>query len=153
MIWFLLCGVAHAQHPIGKMPVVTKSAVSSQKPLIVPGLQELLQEIVPVQPCQNETAPKKLSSKNDLKPKLPTGDVISPKGPLMQETQLKKDWQDLSMLKAIQYLRLLMKLMYESFRLRIITSPPTAPYLWLLSNTLHSSTVASGSSLVSESHT
>lgn len=29
----------------------------------------------------------------------------------MQETQLKKDWQDLSMLKAIQYLRLLMKLM------------------------------------------
>lgn len=71
----------------------------------------------------------------------------------MQDTQLKKDWQDLSMLKAIQYLRLLMKLMYESFRLRIITSPPTAPYLGLLSSTLHSSTVARGSSLVSESHT
>lgn len=66
---------------------------------------------------------------------------------------MKKDWQDLSMLKAIQYLRLLMKLMYESLRLRIITSPPTAPYLGLLSSTLHSSTVASGSSLVSESHT
>lgn len=81
------------------------------------------------------------------------GDVISPKGPLMQETQLKKDWQDLSMLKAIQYLRLLMKLMYESFRLRIITSPPTAPYLGLLSNTLYSSIVACWSSLVSESHT
>lgn len=29
--------------------------------------------------------------------------VISlPRGPLMQETQLKKDWQDLSMLNAIQ---------------------------------------------------
>lgn len=25
-----------------------------------------------------------------------------PKGPLMQETQSKKDWQDLSMLNAIQ---------------------------------------------------
>lgn len=71
----------------------------------------------------------------------------------MQDTQLKKDWQDLSMLKAIQYLRLLMKLIYDSFRLRIITSPPTAPYLGLLSNTLHSSTVARGSNLVSESHT
>ncbi|TNN68293.1 hypothetical protein EYF80_021476 [Liparis tanakae] len=68
-------------------------------------------------------------------------------GPLMQDTQSKKDWQDLSMLKAIQYLRLLMKLMKESFRLRIITSPPTAPYLSSLSNTLHSSTVAIESSL------
>lgn len=71
----------------------------------------------------------------------------------MQETQLKNDWQDRSTLKAIQYLRLLMKLMYESLRFRIITSPPTAPYLGLLSNTLHSSTVAIGSSFVSESHT
>lgn len=71
----------------------------------------------------------------------------------MQDTQLKKDWQDLSMLKAIQYLRLLMKLMYDSLWLRIITSPPTAPYLGLLSSTLHNSTVARGSSFVSESHT
>lgn len=71
----------------------------------------------------------------------------------MQDTQLKNDWQDRSTLKAIQYLRLLIKLMYESFRLRIITSPPTAPYLGLLSSTLHSSKVANGSNLVSESHT
>lgn len=55
MIGYLLCGVAHAQHPVGKMPVVTESAVSSQKLLIVPGLQELLQDIVPVQTCHNDT--------------------------------------------------------------------------------------------------
>ena len=37
--------------------------------------------------------------------------ISLPRGPLMQDTQLKKDWQALSMLKAIQYLRLLIKLM------------------------------------------
>lgn len=52
---FLLCGVAHAQHPVGKVPVVTEGAVSSQELLIVPGLEKLLQEIVSVQTCQNET--------------------------------------------------------------------------------------------------
>lgn len=55
MTGFLLCGVAHAQHPVGEMPVVTESAVSSQKHLIVPGLQELLQDVVPVQTCRNDT--------------------------------------------------------------------------------------------------
>lgn len=69
MIGFLLCGVAHAQHPVGKMPVVTESAVTSQKLLIVPGLQELLQEIVPVQTCHKETKrhQKELSTTTDLK--------------------------------------------------------------------------------------
>lgn len=46
---FLLCSIAHAQHSVGKMSVVTKCAVTSQKHLIVPGLQKLLEEIVPIQ--------------------------------------------------------------------------------------------------------
>lgn len=45
----LLCGITHAQHTVGKMSVVTKRAVSSQKLLIVPGLQKLLKDIIPVQ--------------------------------------------------------------------------------------------------------
>lgn len=49
LISVLLCGIAHAQHSVGKMPVITKCAVTSQKLLIVPGLQKLLEEIIPVQ--------------------------------------------------------------------------------------------------------
>lgn len=35
---FLLCGITHAQHTVGKMSVITKGAVCSQKLLVVPGL-------------------------------------------------------------------------------------------------------------------
>ena len=46
---FLLGGIAHAQHSVREMSVVTECAVSSQKLLIVPRLQKLLEEVVPVQ--------------------------------------------------------------------------------------------------------
>lgn len=52
---FILSGVAHAQHPVCEMSVVTKGAMSSQKLLIVPGLQKLLEEIVPVQAFVEQT--------------------------------------------------------------------------------------------------
>lgn len=45
----LLCGITHAQYTVGEMSVITKCAVSSQKPLIVPRLQKLLEQIIPVQ--------------------------------------------------------------------------------------------------------
>lgn len=109
------------------MSVVAKCAVTSQKLLIVPGLQKLLEEIVPVQTLMEKVQQLvTLICNSALKLWLPLLDMCndyfdqhhrgkdvfsSPKGPLMQDTQLKKDWQDLSMLKAIQYLRLLMKLM------------------------------------------
>lgn len=44
----ILCGIAHAQHTVGEMPVVTKCAMGSQKHLIVPRLQKLLKDIIPV---------------------------------------------------------------------------------------------------------
>ena len=50
----LLGSIAHAQHSVGKMSVIAKCAVSSQKLLIVPRLQKLLEEIVPVQTFMEE---------------------------------------------------------------------------------------------------
>lgn len=47
----LLGSIAHAEHAVGEVSVIPKSAVSAQELLVVPGLQELLQEIVPVQAC------------------------------------------------------------------------------------------------------
>lgn len=44
----LLGGIAHAQHAVGEVPVIPKSAVGAQELLVVPGLEELLQEVVPV---------------------------------------------------------------------------------------------------------
>lgn len=44
----LLCGITHAQHTVGEMSVITKCAVSPQKLLIVPRLQKLLEQIIPV---------------------------------------------------------------------------------------------------------
>lgn len=46
---FLLCSIAHAQHSVGKMSVVAKCAVRSQKRLVVPGLEKLLEQIISVQ--------------------------------------------------------------------------------------------------------
>lgn len=45
----LLGSVAHAEHAVGEVPVIPESAVGAQELLVVPGFQELLQEIVPVQ--------------------------------------------------------------------------------------------------------
>lgn len=49
MRWYVLCGVAHAQHAVGEMSVIPKCAVSSQKLLIVPRLKKLLEDVVPVE--------------------------------------------------------------------------------------------------------
>lgn len=49
MLRSLLCGITHAQHTVGEVSVITKCAVSPQKLLIVPRLQKLLQQIIPVQ--------------------------------------------------------------------------------------------------------
>lgn len=107
----LLCCVAHAQHSVGEVPVVPKCTVRSQELLIVPGLQKLLEEVIPVQTWSNRNHNKHhdVCLAHEIITKKKTH-IYSPKGPLMQDTQLKKDWQDLSMLNAIQYLRLLMKL-------------------------------------------
>lgn len=45
----LLGGIAHAEHPVSKVPVIPKGTVGTQKLLVVPGLKELLQEVVSVQ--------------------------------------------------------------------------------------------------------
>lgn len=79
-ISFLLCGIAHAQHTVGKMSVVTECAVSSQKLLIVPGLQKLLEEIIPVQTFIEQfktpqTQKQMLVTMSALKPNLPLLDM------------------------------------------------------------------------------
>lgn len=45
----LLGGIAHAEHAVGEVAVIPKGTVGAQELLIVPGLKELLQEVVPVQ--------------------------------------------------------------------------------------------------------
>lgn len=44
----LLGGIAHAEHPVSKVSVIPKGTVGTQKLLVVPGLKELLQEVVSV---------------------------------------------------------------------------------------------------------
>lgn len=70
LVRFLLCGIAHAQHSIGKMSVVPKCAVSSQKLLIVPGLQKLLEDVVSVQTFMEQYHKNKenISYNHALKP-------------------------------------------------------------------------------------
>lgn len=46
---YLLCGIAHAEHTVCEVPVIPKRTVSSQELLVVPRLQELLKEVIPVQ--------------------------------------------------------------------------------------------------------
>ena len=44
----LLGGIAHAEHAVGEVTVIPKGAVGAQELLVVPGLEDLLQEVVPV---------------------------------------------------------------------------------------------------------
>lgn len=42
-VQYLLGSIAHAQHAIRKMTIISKSAVSAKKCLVVPSFQKLLQ--------------------------------------------------------------------------------------------------------------
>lgn len=44
----LLGGIAHAKHTVGEVTVIPKGAVGAQELLVVPGLKELLEEVVPI---------------------------------------------------------------------------------------------------------
>lgn len=46
---YLLGSIAHAQHAIGKMAIISKSAMTPKKFLVVPSFQKLLQYVIPIQ--------------------------------------------------------------------------------------------------------
>lgn len=46
---YLLGSITHAQHAIRKMPIISKSAMSAKKSLVVPSFQKLLQNVIPIQ--------------------------------------------------------------------------------------------------------